>query len=278
MIHLIDTHAHLHDASFDEDREAVLTRAGEAGVDCIVTIGTDIATSEAAVALAEREAHVYATAGVHPHDARDWTPAARDRLAALAAGERVVAIGEIGLDFFRNLSPPADQRRAFLDQLALAAALDLPVAIHSRDAHAETYAILREWAPSAAQNAAAAFDPQGGHPPGVIHCFSGDAELALRYVALGFLVSFAGPVTYPKNHALQAAARAVPASQLVLETDAPYLSPQSRRGRRNEPALVTETARVIAGLREEPPEDLAAAASEAARRLYRLPATETIRA
>ena len=273
MMHLIDTHAHLHDAAFDEDRAAVLTRAEEAGVDCIVSIGTDIATSEAAIALAEHDPRVYATAGVHPHDARDWTPAARDQLAALAAGERVVAIGEIGLDFFRNLSPPADQRRAFLDQLALAAALDLPVAIHSRDAHAETYAILREWAPSVAQNAAAT-----APLPGVIHCFSGDAELALRYVALGFLISFAGPVTYPKNHALQAAARAVPASHLVLETDAPYLSPQSRRGRRNEPALVAETARVIAGLREEPPEDLAAAAAAAARRLYRLPATETIRA
>jgi TatD DNase family protein len=260
---LIDSHAHLHDRAFDGDRAAVLARARAAGLSAIVTVGTDRAESEAAAALARTEPDVFAVVGFHPHDAKDWNAAERSRIAALAAEESVVAIGEIGLDFYRDLSPRTDQERAFRDQLSLADELRLPVVIHSRDAHEETAAILSQWA-------AARMRPDGALP-GVIHCFSGDTALARRYAALGFAISFAGPVTYPKNDALRAAATAVPRGRIVVETDCPYLSPQSRRGRRNEPALVAETAAFIAALRGETPFAFASHTSQTARRVFGLP-------
>ncbi len=259
---LIDSHAHLHDRAFDGDRAAVLARARAAGLTAIVTVGTDLAESEAAAALARAEPGVFAAVGFHPHDAKDWDGAARSRIAALAAEESVVAIGEIGLDFYRDLSPRADQERAFRDQLSLADELRLPVVIHSRDAHEETVAILSEWA--------AARPRTPGAPLGVMHCFSGDAALARRYAALGLTISFAGPVTYPKNDLLRAAAAAVPRGRIVVETDCPYLSPQSRRGRRNEPAQVAETAACIASLRGRTPSAFAVETSEAARRVFGL--------
>ena len=264
MAGLIDSHAHLHDRAFDGDRASVLARARVAGLSAIVTVGTDRAESEAAVALARSEPDVFAVVGFHPHDAKDWTAAERSHIAALAGEEAVVAIGEIGLDFYRNLSPRADQERAFRDQLSLADELGLPVAVHSRSAHAETVAILREWARSRA--------PADGGPLGVIHCFSGDGALAQRYVALGFAISFAGPVTYPKSEALRAAATSAPRGWIMVETDSPYLSPQSRRGRRNEPAGVVETAACIAALRGETPSAFASETSAAARRVFGLPA------
>ncbi len=260
---LIDSHAHLHDRAFDADRAAVLERARAAGLAAIVTVGTDRAESEAAAALARAEPDVFAVVGFHPHDAKDWTAAERARIAALAAEESVVAIGEIGLDFYRDLSPRADQERAFRDQLSLADELGLPVVIHSRDAHAETAAILTAWASGRARPDEA--------PLGVIHCFSGDAALARRYAGLGFAISFAGPVTYPRNDALRAAAVAVPRGSIVVETDCPYLSPQSRRGRRNEPAQVVETAAFVAALRGETPSAFAVETAAASRRVFRLP-------
>lgn len=259
---LIDTHAHLHDHAFDEDREAALARGRAAGLAAVVTVGTDLAESAAAAALARAQDDVYAVVGLHPHHAAAWDEAARAAIAALAGGPEVVAIGEIGLDFYRNLSPAAAQRRAFAAQLALAAELDLPVVIHSRDAHAETSSTLAAWA---------AGRPRGA-PLGVVHCFSGDAELALRYVAMGFVISIAGPVTYPKNEPLRDAARAAPDDWIVVETDSPYLAPQGRRGRRNEPAYVAETARCVAALRGVAPAAFAEQASATARRLFRLPA------
>ena len=261
---LIDTHAHLHDRAFDSDRAAVLARARAAGLTAIVTVGTDLAESEAAAALARAEPGVFAAVGFHPHAAKDWDAAARSRIAALAAEESVVAIGEIGLDFYRDLSPRADQERAFRDQLSLAGELGLPVVIHSRDAHEETVDILSEWAAVRAGAKDA--------PLGVIHCFSGDSALARRYAGLGFAISFAGPVTYPKNDLLRAAAAAVPPGRIIVETDCPYLSPQSRRGRRNEPAQVAETAACIAALRGQTPSAFAVETSEAARRVFGLAA------
>ena len=260
---LIDSHAHLHDRAFGTDRAAVLARARAAGLSAIVTVGTDRPESEAAVALARAEPDVFAAVGFHPHDAKDWTAAERSHIAALAGEEAVVAIGEIGLDFYRNLSPRADQERAFRDQLSLADELGLPVVIHSREAHAETFAILEEWASGRAR--------AGDRPLGVIHCFSGDAALAQRYVALGFAISFAGPVTYPQNTLLRQAVVAAPRGWIMVETDSPYLSPQGRRGRRNEPALVVGTAAFIAGLRHESPSAFAAETSAAARRVFGLP-------
>ena len=260
---LIDSHAHLHDRAFGTDRGAVLARARAAGLSAIVTAGTDRPESEAAVALARAEPDVFAAVGFHPHDAKDWTAAERAHIAALAGEEAVVAIGEIGLDFYRNLSPRADQERAFRDQLSLADELALPVVIHSRDAHAETVAILTQWASGRART--------GDGPLGVIHCFSGDAALAQRYVDLGFAISFAGPVTYPQSTVLRQAAVAAPRGWIMVETDSPYLSPQGRRGRRNEPALVVGTAAFIAGLRREPPSAFAAQTSATSRRVFGLP-------
>ena len=259
-IRLFDTHAHLHDAALLGEIDAVLERARAAGVERIVTVGTDIETSRAAVRLAEAQDGVYAAVGMHPHDAKDWSGEASRELRALAASESVVAIGEIGLDFYRNLSPREAQFRAFREQLELAEELDLPVIIHSREAHDETWDVLAPWGASCRR----------GAPVGVIHCFSGHDTLALAYAEMGFLISFAGPVTYPKNDELRAAAKALRGDAIVLETDCPYLSPQGRRGRRNEPAYVRETAEVVAEVRSVGLEVVAAQATANAGRLFRV--------
>lgn len=238
---LFDTHAHLHDPWIGDDLPEVMARASEAGVERVVTIGCSLEDSRNALAVAERYDNVWATLGVHPHDAKDWDDETEAEFRSMAQHERVVAIGEIGLDFYRNLSPPEDQYRAFEAQLALADELKLPVVIHSRDAHEESYGVLLEWSGRRKRE----------QPVGVIHCFSGDAELAHRYHELGFLISFAGPVTYPKNHALREAAASLPIEAIVVETDCPYLSPQPRRGKRNEPANVRFTAEQIAEVRGE---------------------------
>ena len=266
MTGLIDTHAHLHDRAFGSDLTATLSRARAAGVGTIVTIGTDVPESEAAVHVAQQETDVYAVVGVHPHDAESWNAATQDRIMALASRGRVVAIGEIGLDFYRNLSPREDQERAFRAQLDLASALQLPVVIHSRDAHDATYAILKSWA----------WRTTSGDPIGGIHCFSGDAELAQKYTNLGFVISFAGPVTYPSNEALRAAAAVLPSERVAVETDCPYLTPPGTRGQRNEPSFVTETAACVAAARGEDLARFTETSTAAARRLFRLSPTPTI--
>ena len=233
---LFDTHAHLHDPWIGDDLSEVLGRAREAGVERIVTIGCSLEDSRNALGLAQQHEQLWATLGVHPHDAKDWDDETADAFQEMARSDRVVAIGEIGLDFYRNLSPHADQYAAFEAQLTLADELRLPVVIHSRDAHEECYGVLSTWARSQSR-------PE---PVGVIHCFSGDAELAQRYVELGFMISFAGPITYPKNHDLREAAATLPLESIVVETDCPYLSPQPRRGKRNEPANIVHTARQVA--------------------------------
>ena len=244
---LFDTHAHLHDPWIGDDLSDVIDRATEAGVGRIVTIGCSLEDSRNALNVAEQYEHVWATLGVHPHDAKDWTTEIESEFRTMAQHKKVVAIGEIGLDFYRNLSPHDDQYRAFEAQLALADDLNLPVVIHSRDAHEECYGVLLEWANRRTRE----------FPVGVIHCFSGDAELAQRYVELGFLISFAGPVTYPKNNALREAAATLPLEAIVIETDCPYLSPQPHRGKRNEPANIRHTARQVAESRGVELEEIA---------------------
>ena len=264
---LFDTHAHLQDPWIGEDLPEVLQRARAAGVEQVVTIGCSLEDSRNALAVAEKYENVWATLGVHPHDAKDWNEATAEEFRHLAESKQVVAIGEIGLDFYRNLSPHPDQYRAFEAQLALADELEMPVVIHSRDAHEETYQILKDWtqshSPPAPREEMSPLDSpsppaprgemsrsdRGGRPLGVIHCFSGDANLAHRYHELGFLISFAGPITYPKNDALREAAATLPLEAIVVETDCPYLSPQPRRGKRNEPANVRFTAEQIAEVR-----------------------------
>ncbi len=257
---LFDTHAHLHDPWIGDDLPDVLQRAREAAVERIVTIGTDLPTSRDAIRLAETHDGIRATVGLHPHDARDWSAALEAEFRQLARSGRVVAIGEIGLDFYRNLSPGEAQYRTFEAQLDLADELGLPVVIHSRDAHEETYRVLRAWAQRSERQ----------QPLGVIHCFSGGADLALRYHELGFMISFAGPLTYPKNDALREAAAALPLSAVVVETDCPYLSPQPRRGKRNEPANIRHTAEQIAAVRGESVEVVARETVQNALVLFRI--------
>ncbi len=266
---LIDTHAHPQTQAFDADRAAVLARARAAGVSTIITVGTDPASNRAALALARAEPGLWATVGIHPHDAKDATPAAWEELERLAADPLVVALGEIGLDFYRNLSPPEVQRAAFQRQLDLAARLDLPAVIHSRDAEDATWEMVAPWARTRLRAGASA-------PLGVMHCYAYGPERALEYVALGLLISIPGTVTYPANHRLHAVVRALPEEALVLETDSPYLTPQSRRGRRNEPAYLVETAQKVAELRGLPTAALAAITTANARRLFRLARREQV--
>jgi TatD DNase family protein len=253
---LFDTHAHLHFPEFAADLDAVLERARAAGVRRILTIGTDVPTSRAAAALAFREPDVWAAVGIHPHEAADADDTALAEIERLAGSPRVVAIGETGLDFFRNLAPREAQERALRDQLALARRTRKPVLIHCREAHEETLSLL----------GAADVREHGG----IMHCFSGDVAIARRCLDLGLLVSLAGPVTYPKPGALPEVARFVPADRLVVETDCPFLPPQPYRGKRNEPAYLAITATRVAELRGEPLAELAARMSENARTLLRL--------
>jgi TatD DNase family protein len=251
---LFDTHAHLHFPEFADDLDAVLDRARAAGVRGLVTIGTDAATSAAALALAAREPGVWAAAGIHPHDAAQGDEAAFAEIERLAGEPRVVAIGEIGLDFFRNLSPREVQERTFRRLLELARRIGKPVLVHCRDAHAETLAILE--------------DGRVGECGGIMHCFSGDVAVARRCLDLGLVISLAGPITYPNARVLPEVARFVPGDRLVVETDCPFLPPQGHRGQRNEPAYLALTAARVAEVRGEPLAGLGPQMSATARRLF----------
>ena len=253
---LIDSHAHIDDDRFDADREAVLSRARAAGVDLIVNIGADMASSARSVALAEQYPQVYATVGMHPHDAKDMREQDYQQLVRWAAQPKVVAIGEIGLDYHYDLSPRPVQQEVFLRQLDIARQTGKPFVVHEREAHADTFEIIR----SAAKGL-----------EGVFHCFSGSVETARQYLKLGFYVSIAGPVTFPKSAKTKEVARYVPLDRLLVETDSPYLTPQAFRGRRNEPAYVRLVAEEIAALRDLSLEELARATSENACRLFRIP-------
>ena len=263
MIALFDTHAHLQAPDFDRDRAAVLSRARQAGVSEIVVIGEDEAAGGAALALAETDERLWAAVGVHPHVARAAGPDLEVWLALLAQHPKAVAIGEIGLDFHYDRSPRPTQVEVFRAQLRVAAALDLPVVIHSREAERETLTILEAW--SGERRAAGAVEPLG-----VMHCFGYGVAAAERCVALGFMVSIPGTVTFPRADVVRSVARAVPAAALVIETDAPVLAPQAHRGRRNEPAYLVETARAVAALRGVSLAELAESTRANARRLFRL--------
>jgi TatD DNase family protein len=252
---MIDSHAHLEMEEFDDDRDAVLGRAVAAGLTAIVTVGTTIPDCEKAVELARLHPLVYAAVGIHPHEVKGIEAGTYDVLRVLAQQEKVVAIGEIGLDFFHDHSPRAVQLRRFAEQLDLALELDLPVIIHDREAHAETLRILQQ---------------RRGRLRGVLHCFSGNEQMARECLALGFYLSVAGPVTYRKADQLRAVVREIPAERILIETDAPYLAPQPWRGKRNEPAYVAETARCLAEIRGMAAGELERVTEENARRLFGL--------
>lgn len=265
MYAVFDAHGHLQLSAFDRDRDAVLERAREAGIAGNVVVGIDGESNRRAVALTERHPDVFAAVGFHPHEAKSFDGEALHLLRELAQAPGVVAIGETGLDFYRNLSPRADQERAFRAQLDLAAELGLPVIIHARQAEKETLAVLRSWTNSHSALA---------RPLGVLHCFAGSAETARAYIDMGFLISVAGNVTYPNAVHLRAIVAAVPIEHLVIETDCPFLAPQNRRGKRSEPADAVETAKAVAAVKNATFDEVAQATTENARALFRVAVRE----
>jgi len=253
---LIDTHTHLDDARYNDDREAVIARAREAGVDTFLTIGCDLTTSQAAVALAEQYPFVYASIGVHPHEVKhiqgDWY----DEFRRLAKNKNVVAYGEIGLDYHYNHSSPKEQRDRFREQIQLARELRLPVIIHTREAQEDTIAILKE--------------EKASDVGGVFHCFSGDTWLAKDALDLGFYLSFSGIVTFQNATMLREIAKNTPLDRILIETDCPYLTPVPYRGKRNEPAYVSHVAQQLASIHCVPLDEIAEQTSTNAKRLFKI--------
>ena len=257
---MIDSHCHIDGEEFDADRADVLARARAAGVSPLVVVGTGstIAAIRRAPQLAERETDVYATVGVHPHDAARFPDAEWEELEALARAPRVVAVGETGLDFYYDTAPREAQAAAFRRQIRLAHAVGKPVVCHVRDAHAEALALLAE--------------ERAAEVGAVIHCFTGTAADATAYVKAGFHISFSGIVTFKGASAepIREAAKVVPHDRILLETDAPYLAPVPRRGKRNEPSYLPHTAEVVAGCAGLPVADLIARATANTREFFRL--------
>lgn len=253
-INLIDTHCHLDMAAYDQDREEVISLAQRVRVTRLLTIGIDLESSQKAVALAESHQSVYAAVGVHPHNVSQSKEFDYERIIELAALPKVVAYGEIGLDFVKPYSPIALQIKHFRHQLQLAKRLNLPVVIHDRGAHKEIVTVLREEAPFPAR--------------GVMHCFSGDRGLAREVLDLEFYISIPGIVTFGKATELQDAARYTPISSLLLETDCPFLAPVPKRGKRNKPEYLTYTALKIAELKNISLEEIALKTTENAEALF----------
>ncbi len=242
--HLIDTHVHLDSARFAEDREEVIARALENGVGYMISVGCDLESSLCNVEIAYRYPSVYAAVGIHPHEASSLTDNVLEKMRGLIVRkDKVVAVGEIGLDFYRDRAPRDDQRSAFRHQIRLAREVGRPIIVHDRDAHEEVIAILRE--------------EKAAEISGVLHCFSGDLEMARACLDLGFYISFPGTITYPKNEEAREIVRRIPMEAILVETDCPYLAPQPLRGKRNEPAFVRHTAEKIAEIKGLTLEDVA---------------------
>jgi len=254
---LIDTHTHLDDARYDGDRDAMIDRARQAGVERFVTIGCDLATSRAAVALADQHQFVYASIGVHPHEVKHISEGWYDEFRRLACNKKVVAYGEIGLDYHYNHSSPRDQRERFREQIQLARELHLPIIIHTREAQDDTITILKE--------------EKAAEVGGVFHCFSGDAWLAQDALEMGFYLSFSGILTFQNATMLRDIAKHTPLDRLLVETDCPYLTPVPHRGKRNEPAYVAHVAKQLAAIHPElSPEEIEQHTTENARRLFKI--------
>ena len=232
---LVDSHAHLEMKQFAKDLPQVIERAEEKGLRYILTIGVDIESCKRSIELAESYQILYAGIGIHPHDAKNASSAVIEQLKLLAEHPRVLAIGEIGLDYYRLYSPKEEQQRLFRQQLRLAKELRLPIIIHNREANRDIIQIMDE--------------EKGWEIGGVFHCFSGDKRFAQLCLSKGFYLSFAGNITYPKANRLREVLREIPLNRILIETDCPYISPQAYRGSRNEPSYVIETARVIADLK-----------------------------
>lgn len=251
---LIDSHVHLDDRRYNNDRDRIIKGLKNDGVELVINIGADLKTSIASVSLAEKYDNVYAAVGVHPHSAKEVDDSTLEILKSFASREKVIAIGEIGLDFHYDNSPRDVQRKWFKKQLDLAKEVDLPVVIHSRSATQETFDIIKE--------------AQDGKLRGVLHCYSDSVEIALEYLKLGFYISLAGPVTFNNTRVLKEVAKIVPLDKLLIETDSPYLTPDPNRGKRNEPAYVRYVAAEIAELRGMSCDDLIKATNKNTKELF----------
>jgi TatD DNase family protein len=259
----VDTHCHLDFNSFDEDRDQVIERARENEVDRILNPGTDMASSQAGVNLSAQYAEVYAAIGIHPNEALTWDDRSISKIVDLASAPKVVAIGEIGLDYYRDKAPKQTQERVFREQLALAGELGLPVIIHNRDASEDVFPILEDWHRDLVNTSSPLADR-----PGVLHSFSANADHARTAISLNFLIGITGPVTFKNASGLQILVREVQLDFLLIETDAPFLAPHPKRGLRNEPAYVRFVAEKIAELQNRSCEDIAVGTASNAQRLF----------
>ncbi len=256
---LIDSHAHIDFPQFAEDRDAMFARAQAAGVQTILAIGTGPGPEkmDAAIPYAESHDWIYATIGVHPHEAKQVTPHVLEKLTELAKHPKVIAWGEIGLDYFYDHSPRETQHEVFRAQMDLAAQAKLPIIIHCRDAWPDALDMLdKYWRPTGLG--------------GILHCFTSTLEHAKRVLDMGFMISFAGNSTYPKTQHLRDVAKALPLQNILIETDSPFLAPQGFRGKRNEPAYVADVARTLATVRDLPADEFAAATAGNFRRFFHL--------
>ena len=256
---LIDSHAHIDGPQFADDRDAMLQRAQAAGISTILAIGTGPGPEQldAAIPYAETHNWIYTTVGIHPHDAKEVTPTHLDTLAALAKHPKVIAWGEIGLDYFYDHAPRDIQEQVFRQQMELAQAAKLPIIIHCRDAWDDCLRLLNE-----------AWKPTG--VGGILHCFTSTLDHAKKGLDLGFLISFTGNISYPKAQNIRDVAKALPLSNILIETDSPYLAPQPHRGKRNEPAYVLEVAMALANVRDCELSEIAAQTTENFRRFFGL--------
>jgi TatD DNase family protein len=257
---LIDSHAHLDMQDFEKDREEVLERALQGGITHIIAIGIDLSSSLKALQLAHNYSFVFSSIGYHPHSAKDIDPPKLKELGRLVSEPKIVAWGEIGLDFYRRYSPQEKQKEGFEQQLDIAAHFGLPVIIHNREAHREVLEILRK--------------KKNGKYKGVIHCFSGTYDFAMMFIEMGFHISIPGTVTYKNATQVQDVASRIPLDTMLLETDAPFLAPIPERGKRNEPLFVTHTAQKVARLRNMDFQEIARRTSENAIKLFNLPGLE----
>jgi TatD DNase family protein len=256
---LIDSHAHIDFPQFADDREAMFQRARDAGVGTLLAIGTGPGPEklDAAIPFAEQHDWIYTSVGIHPHEAKEVTPQHLDELALLAQHPKVIAWGEIGLDYFYDHSPRDVQATVFRSQMELAHTAKLPIIIHCRDAWDDCLALIEQhWRPTGLG--------------GILHCFTGTFGHAKRGLDMGFLISFAGNATYPKTQNIRDVAREMPLDRILIETDSPFLAPQPYRGKRNEPAYVAEVAKTLATVRNLAPEEIAAATAANFRRLFRI--------
>lgn len=250
----VDTHAHLTDQQFAEDFNEVLTRAKDARVDCIVNVGYDLLSSQKTVELVRAYPQIYGVVGIHPDEAKEVGSETYQILRELAGEKKVVAIGEIGLDYYWDNSPRDVQQEVFRQQIRLAKEVDLPIVVHDRDAHGDVLKILQEEKPE----------------KGIMHCFSGSKEMALECIKLGLYISFAGPLTFKNAKKTVEAAQDIPLEKILIETDCPYLTPHPFRGKRNEPSRVVLVAQKLAEIKNMPLEQIAEITTHNAKNIFSL--------